>query len=109
MRCLLCAAEGKSASEPPAPQAGSHSLWMRAAHLSEARGKLRLACFTQQIGVALGVIPKMGFGVHGPSFHSPKTCRETASFHSPSARFGVGIHRCPRGGKSESREARAIR
>jgi hypothetical protein len=29
-----------------------------------------LACFAEQIGVALGVIPKMGFRVHDSSFHS---------------------------------------
>jgi hypothetical protein len=67
---FLCAAEGKSAGEPLAPEAGRHPPWVHAAHLSEARGKLCLACFAEQIGVALGVIPKMGFWVHDSSFHS---------------------------------------
>jgi hypothetical protein len=87
---FLCAAERKSASEPPAPKAGCHPPWMHAAHLSEARGELRLACFAKQIGVALGVVSKMGFRVHGSSFPLRKTCREIASFHVPSSHLSPG-------------------
>src|SRR5215211_9079235 len=67
---FLCAVEGESAGEPLAPRAGCQLPSMSAAHLSEARSKLRLACFAQQIRLPLGVIPKMGFWVHRSSFQS---------------------------------------